>query len=257
MSHTGAPPAETAADSASDRGLLGDETIRYAASFLLLLHLFAVGLGLYANDPPNNLQFRLRRLAAPYLDFLFLTVNFRFHHTYGEETDVGWILETEVRTKNGETKMLSTADLAGGPAIRSERLYRFSRLLANLQVNPDAQDAQLVVARSLARGFLTEWERRGVTVDQIDRMEMRLRAHVLLAPQEAALGENPDAPVRFESFFVVDVVPDGQSGMPLVNRRNQAAHVAPSSASRGSAGGAPRSASTTAPASTAAATSKP
>lgn len=218
-------PRSTSADVPQ---LAVSEGTRYAVSFVLLVHLFAVGFGLYVNPSPNNIQARINRLVGPYLQLLSIDTPFRFNHTHGEEMDVGWVLEAEIRTKGGETRVLSTKDLAVAPAVRRDRFYMIARKLAEQATLPGVgEERQMVLARSLARGFLTEWERQGIPLEQIERMELRLRGHVLLMPQEAAAGDNPDAPQRFEAMFAVDVVPQSGGQLPLVNRRNQAAHAVP------------------------------
>jgi hypothetical protein len=200
--------------------------MRTMISFLLFLHLFALGVAVASNaGPVSPLRRGLRRapLVRPYLQLFEMDLAYNYHLTFGSEMDCDHFVEVELDWK-GQTEpqasRLVLPEPSLNPPLRRKRYHNLALSMAGLE-GQDAVESLLPLTSS--RTLLAE---RGITTGT---HRFRLRRQLLLPRREmASLNpslRNPYHPRHYATVFEYDLAFAG--GELLINRAADARETAP------------------------------
>ena len=100
--------------------------VQSTVTLLLLLHFFALAVGVLSNEPTSPFFTALRRTPAvePYLQLLGQDNSYRLDFTSGGDLDIDFRMEAELNLADGETKQLVFPD----PALGGMRYRRYQQL---------------------------------------------------------------------------------------------------------------------------------
>ncbi|MCA9246014.1 MAG: hypothetical protein KDA42_02835 [Planctomycetales bacterium] len=174
--------------------------LRTAISFLLFVHLFALGVAVLSNfGPVSPLRRQLNvPFVQPYLNLLHMNVAYNFQLVDGSEYDAPLSLEIDL---SGDGKQDETVSFPAdaSPNVRSGRYYQ---LMLNAALMQGEDDYEADLPHTIARRLLLE---HGIDAG---KHRLRLRRHSLTS-REAwdADGTAPDlsAADRFQTIYEADV----------------------------------------------------
>ena len=212
---------------------LPSEGRRTVISFLLFVHLFALGVAIASNAAPvSPLRRQLREVPfiRPYLQLLYMDLGYNFHLTYSEEYDTDHFFELELSRKNTsgpETTKIVLPPSGLRPPIRRGRYHNLALNAARLEGDDQFESLlpKAIAKRLLAEAHVTEGNHR-----------IRCRRHYLLT--RAMVGStdpevrDPFALERYATVYEADVFFDDQGELQIVKTAS-ATETAPVNASGG------------------------
>jgi len=201
--------------------------MRTAISFLLFLHLFALGVAVLSNPPASGLLQGLRRAPGvrQYLQLLHMDLSYRFHLMLVDDLDMDYFVEADLQTPEGERRqvVLPSPDLQ--PGTRYRRQERLAWQIANqtLLARRGASPGDGLVPQAIATTLLAE---NGAISGVI-----RCRGHLLQAPDQAASLDpavrDPYAPRFYRTVYEANVLLlEGVVSVVPVRDRGETAPVA-------------------------------
>jgi hypothetical protein len=214
MSRTQVPPGDT---KAAKPPL--SEGVRTAISFLLFVHLFALGLLFLSNfeggDWDSLLLSRMKVVVRPYLYPLWLDRPYHYHLTYAQPLDYDHYVDIAWKTSDSaqETVLrLPPDDLSGGL-----RRQRYERLAWHFARAAEVGLGDEVLPLALGAGILRQYD--------VDRVQVRLFRKRPLFFDEVRSGVVNQAPD--ERLYAADVFFLPGYAEPQLNKIGVARDVAP------------------------------
>lgn len=197
---------------------LPSESVRGFVSLLLLIHLFAVAVGLLAYTSASPLERRMVRTMSPYLR----TLNFdlthvypavaRLHLTHAAPTDVDFTITGTARLPDGKTVDWKLPRSGLIPAIRSQRDQYLANTVGGL-TDRESEELEAILPRAMAAAELRRSNARSGSI--------KVTAHYL--PELEDLGgtdasrRNPDDPSYFRDVYDADALL-GPGGIDLLKK---------------------------------------
>ena len=212
---------------------LPSEGLRTVISFLLFVHLFALGVAIASNAAPvSALRRQLRDVpfVRPYLQLFQMDLGYNFHLTYSEEFDTDHFFELELggqQASGPETTKILLPPSGLRPPIRRDRYHNLALNAARLMGDDQFESLlpKAIAKRLLAEANVTEGTHR-----------IRCRRHYLLT--RAMVGStdprvrDPFAAGRYGTVYEADVFFDDQGELQIVKTAS-ASETAPVNASGG------------------------
>jgi hypothetical protein len=218
------PPALEHANTAPPASL--PQSVRTLISFLLFLHLFALGVAVASNaGPVSPLRRALRRapFVRPYLQWLQMDLAYNYHLTFGSELDCDHFVEIELDWKGRSDPRATTLALPEQSMWPRERVKRYHNLTLSMASFEGQSAVESLLPHAVSRRLLAE---RGITSGA---HRFRLRRHMLLPMQDAASTSpairDPFGARRYQTALEYDLA--FARGELLVSKAAEARETAP------------------------------
>ena len=198
--------------------------VRSSISLALFVHWFMVCVAVSSYVAPSDLQARLQRLFAPYLQ----TLNFNLSHTYGSAprlflthaalNDVDFIVEVGAQLADADSPRRSLPPHGLSLPIRRRRFQNLANAMGSLVQN---ENADSILPRAVGGVLLRQL--------QLEQGEMRILRHLLVGMDEAGSSDadarNPYAPNYYQTAYEAQLLTT--SGVVELMKRSEARDVAP------------------------------
>jgi hypothetical protein len=206
-------------DAAASETATPSKGVRTVVTYLLFLHLFAVGVAVTSNfGARGGLRLQLREVPGirPYLQTLNLDTAYSYHLVFGNREDWDYQCEVELnRTGDGPAAPgAEKIELMPPDAWPGTRRRRYLMLGLNTALNEGNEQIESVLPAGLANGMLRRHSVQGGT--------HRFRC-VGLAPLRMSDFDLPgtnDRPLRSTTVYEADLV-SGPTGWDPVKRADQ------------------------------------
>ncbi|HQU45336.1 MAG TPA: hypothetical protein PK867_21145 [Pirellulales bacterium] len=197
---------------------------RTLVSFLIFLHLFALGVAVLSNWNPSPLALRLRRvpLVKPYLEYLALDQSYvpLYGLTFGMTEDADVVAEIDLNLADGSKQSFTLPAAGLAPRQRWRRDARLVETAADM-TGDDFRNVESLLPQAIASHFVAEHGAKGGTI--------RLRRHALQS-MEAMSSSNPKErdpfdPSHYSQVYEARILVSG--GQVQLLKSEAAAEVAP------------------------------
>ncbi|HVA48669.1 MAG TPA: hypothetical protein VNH11_20045 [Pirellulales bacterium] len=204
---------------------------RTLVSFLIFLHLFALGVAVLSNWNPSPLALRLRRVpfVKPYLEYLALDQSYvpLYGLTFGMTEDTDVVAEVDLKLSDGSEQSFSLPASTLAPRQRWRRDARLAETAADL-TGENFRAVESLLPQAIASHFVAEHGAKGGT--------LRLRRHFqqpITAPSSSDAGERDpyDKSRYYSQVYEARIIVVG--GQVQLLKSEAAAEVAPAAINKG------------------------
>lgn len=154
------------------------QEVRSVLSFLIFLHLFALGIAITGSNAglASPLQRRLHESLAPmrfYLQMLHMDLAYNYHLTHAEMLDIDHRLEVDLQLPDGATETVVLPDDSTWPRTRRRRYQTLGLTVASQIGNAQMES---VLPRAVAGALMAQTGAEQATI--------RCRGHFLLSADD-------------------------------------------------------------------------
>ena len=180
-----------------DRAELPPQGVRTAASLLLFIHIFAIGLALIANSTttPSPLLFNIRQALLGHLYWTWTDVGFGYRFT-GTELDMPHSVDAVVSYSDGSSETVSV-EPDGASGLRHDRYVNLAATFAAMLENAERES---LLPSMLGGGLLRQLQTSNQEPAATDAI-IRCRAHppLDLIRFQAGIKDPPPAEVLYRA----------------------------------------------------------